>query len=137
MEDIRFYGWGVGSLQNAGVSSDGHNDGARGYLRRLEWVGPIGEWHEGQALTPIGLQAFANFVDMPESRVPSALKQVPYLSELDSAATSTSNGRKRASVVASRNVARASKNVLTLHNRVGACVGHCIGTGRRRGRRSM
>ena len=82
MEDIRFYGWGVGSLQNAGVATDGHNDGARGYLRRLDWVGRIGEWHKGQALTPIGLQAFANFLDMPESRVPSGLKQVPYLSEL-------------------------------------------------------
>ena len=85
LEDVRFYGWGVASLQNASISSDGHNDGARGYLRRLEWVGPIGEWHEGEDLTPIGLQAFANFLDMPESRVPSGLKQVPYLSELISA----------------------------------------------------
>ncbi len=82
MEDIRFYGWGVGSLQNTSPSDRGHNDGARGYLRRLDWVGRIGEWHKGQALTPIGLQAFANFLDMPESRVPSGLKQVPYLSEL-------------------------------------------------------
>jgi len=85
MEDIRFYGWGVGSLQNESPGSDGHNDGARGYLRRLEWVGPIGEWHEDQALPPIGIQAFAKFLEMPAADVPEGLKQVPYLSELISA----------------------------------------------------
>ena len=73
MEDIRFYGWGVGSLQNAGISSDGHNDGARGYLRRLHWVGKDGEWHEGEDLTPEGRKFFAEFLEMDLNDVPESL----------------------------------------------------------------
>ena len=85
LEDIRFYGWGVSSLQLQSPSSSGHNDGGRGYLRRLKWVGKDGEWHEGEDLTPEGRKFFAEFLEMDLDDVPEGLKQVPYLSETMSA----------------------------------------------------
>ena len=85
LEDIRFYGWGVASLQKSRGGAAAHNDGARGYLRRMKWVGNDGEWHEGEDLTPEGRKFFAEFLEMDLDDVPEGLKQVPYLQELMSA----------------------------------------------------
>ena len=82
LEDIRFYGWGVASLQKSRGGAGAHNDGARGYLRRMKWVGNNGEWHEGEDLTPEGRKFFAEFLEMDLDDVPESLKQVPYLREL-------------------------------------------------------
>ena len=82
LEDIRFYGWGVASLQKSRGGAGAHNDGARGYLRRMKWVGNDGEWHEGEDLTPEGRKFFAEFLEMDLDDVPESLKQVPYLREL-------------------------------------------------------
>ena len=80
LEDVRFYGWGVSSLQSAG--SPGSGNSGRGYLRRLKWVGIKGEWHEGADLTPEGREFFAEFLEMDLDDVPEGLKQVPFLPEL-------------------------------------------------------
>ncbi len=85
LEDVRFYGWGVSSLQVAECGG-GSGSCGRGYLRRLNWVGNAGEWHEGVDLTPEGLEFFAKFLEMDLDDVPESLKQVPHLSELMSAA---------------------------------------------------
>ena len=84
LEDIRFYGWGVSSLQKA-EGAGGSGTSGRGYLRRLKWVGNDGEWHEGEDLTPKGRKFFAEFLEMDLDDVPEGLKQVPFLSELMSA----------------------------------------------------
>jgi hypothetical protein len=81
LEDVRFYGWGVSSLQKP-EAGGGSGTSGRGYLRRLKWVGPIAEWHEGEDLTPEGRKFFAEFLEMPLEDVPEGLKQVPYLREL-------------------------------------------------------
>ena len=85
LEDIRFYGWGVASLQKSRGGAGAHNDGGRGYLRRLKWVGNRGEWHEGQDLTAEGREFFAQFLEMDLEDVPEGLKQVPYFPDLMSA----------------------------------------------------
>lgn len=82
LEDIRFYGWGVGSLQLNGGHHDGSGNGAIGYLQRLKWVGTKREWHEGEDLTPEGREFFAKFLEMDLDDVPESLKQVPYVREL-------------------------------------------------------
>ena len=84
LEDIRFYGWGVSSVQKAG-GAGGSGTSGRGYLRRLKWVGNDGEWHEGEDLTAEGREFFAKFLEMDLEDVPEGLKQVPFLSELMSA----------------------------------------------------
>ena len=84
LEDIRFYGWGVSSLQKA-EGAGGSGTSGRGYLRRLKWVGNDGEWHEGEDLTAEGREFFAKFLEMDLEDVPEGLKQVPFLSELMSA----------------------------------------------------
>ena len=81
LEDVRFYGWGVSSVQKPECGG-GSGASGRGYLRRLKWVGNAGEWYEGVDLTPEGRKFFAAFLEMPESRLPPSLKQVPYLPEL-------------------------------------------------------
>ncbi len=85
LEDIRFYGWGVSSLQIA-EGNGGSGSSGRGYLRRLKWVGKDGVWHEGEDLTPEGRDIFAQFLEMDLADVPEGLKQVPFLPELMSAA---------------------------------------------------
>ena len=85
LEDIRFYGWGVSSLQETESGTGGSGNNGRGYLRRMKWVGNNGEWHEGEDLTPEGRNCFAEFLEMDLDDVPEGLKQVPFLSELMSA----------------------------------------------------
>ena len=72
LENIRFYGWGVSSLQR---SEDGGGSGStgRGYLRKLKWIGKDGEWHEGEDLTPEGRKFFAEFLEMDLNDVPESL----------------------------------------------------------------
>ena len=84
LEDIRFYGWGVSSLQHH-EGAGGSGSSGRGYLRKLKWVGNAGEWYEGEDLTPEGLKFFAKFLEMDLDDVPESLKQVPHLPELMSA----------------------------------------------------
>jgi len=84
LEDVRFYGWGVSSVQKT-EGAGGSGTSGRGYLRRLKWVGNDGEWHEGEDLTPKGRKFFAEFLEMDLDDVPEGLKQVPFLSELMSA----------------------------------------------------
>ena len=81
LEDVRFYGWGVSSVQKH-ESGGGSGTSGRGYLRRLKWVGNDGEWHEGEDLTAEGREFFAKFLEMDLEDVPEGLKQVPFLSEL-------------------------------------------------------
>ena len=84
LEDVRFYGWGVSSVQKY-EGAGGSGSSGRGYLRRMKWVGGDGEWHEGEDLTPEGRKFFAEFLEMPLDDVPEGVKQVPFLSELMSA----------------------------------------------------